>query len=139
MKKIISLLLVMITLVQVIIPVSATHVQGFSARYVNAEQATVTISISASGVATVRITCSGNSDVSSISTTTYIERKSGTSWQRVNIGTTTNTWTYNTTQSRVAKSYTAQLSSTGQYRTVVVFVVKGSTSETITKYASGSY
>ena len=139
MKKLLSVMLILVMLMQITIPVEAAQSASIAPCYVNTEQATATLTVSDSGSATVRVTCSGNSNVTQIRVTAYIEKKEGTSWKRVNIGTTTNAWTYSTTLTRLAKSYTTQLPSCGEYRTVVTFVVTGTTSETITKYASGSY
>lgn len=136
MKKILSAALVLVMLLQVSITAEASQPNP---RYINTEQATATLTISDAGNATVRVTCSGNSNVTRINVTAYLEKKVGTTWQRVSIGTSSNMWTYSTTLTRLTKSFTTQLSTSGEYRTVVKFVVSGTTSETITKYSNSSY
>lgn len=117
----------------------ATPAYAVEPRYTNASSATVTFTISDSGVAKVLVRMTGSSSLSKSSVCTYIEKKVGSTWTRVNIGTTNNEWDYTTTSTTIVKTYTSQLSSTGEYRAVCEMTLTESTTETITQTATATY
>lgn len=134
MKSIISTFLVVVTIFATVYPAYAAE-----PRYANASGVYVTLSISSSGKATVAVRVTGNSSLSSSKILTYIEKKVGSTWTRVDIGTTNDVWEYTSTSSSIIKTYTAQLSSAGEYRAVAEFTLIGSTVEEITKTATATY
>lgn len=134
MKRIIAIVLTLVTVIAVASPAYAAE-----PRYANASSMTVTLSISESGQAKVLVRMTGSSSLSKSSITTYIEKKVGSAWTRVDIGTTNDTWEYTTTSTSVVKTYTTQLSSIGEYRAVVTFTLTGATVETVTQTDNASY
>lgn len=134
MKKIISTILVFVIIFAVACPAFAAE-----PRYANANTLTVTMSINASGKATVFVRMYGNSSLTQANMKIYLEKKSGNAWIRVDIGTTNDVWEYTSTSSTFIKTYTAQLSSTGEYRAVAEFTLTGSTVEEVTKIATATY
>ncbi len=89
-----------------------------TAPYLDTQLASARISISGSGLAEVIITCVGKANITRISTVTYLERKVGSNWVRVDIDAANDQWTYNTTSTRMVQNYSQQLSLTGEYRVV---------------------
>lgn len=134
MKKVISAFLVLVIFFVTTCPTYAAE-----PRYANANVLNVTLSISSSGKATIVVRVSGNTTSAHMNMTTYIEKKVGNVWTRVDIGTVNDVWEYNTTSSNAIKNYATQLSSTGNYRAVTVFTLTGSTVEEITKTATATY
>lgn len=118
MKKLISLALILILLFALTVPAFGAQNETASPYLLNTQLATVTISISDSGLASISVTCVGKSNVTRISTITYLERKVGSNWVRVDIDAANDQWTYNTTSTRMVKHYSQQLSLTGEYRVV---------------------
>lgn len=134
MKNIISAILILVTIFTIACPVFAAE-----PRYENANNIAVTMSINASGEATVFVRMYGNASLIQTNMKIYIEKKSGSTWTRVDIGTTNDVWEYTSTSSSIIKTYTAQLSSAGEYRAVAEFTLIGSTVEEITKTATATY
>lgn len=97
MKRILALLLALLTLCSLTPSALAATPETVEPLYENASKANVTLSIS-SGTATIKVTCDGSAALSSAQITTYIERRSGASWVRVENGYTGNEWTYSTKQ-----------------------------------------
>jgi len=118
MKKIISLVLILILVLTLAIPALGAQQETASPYLLNTQRATVSIAISDSGLLTTTVTCIGKSNVMRISSVTYIERKVGSSWVRVDIDATNDEWTYSTTSTRMVQNYSQQLSLTGEYRVV---------------------
>lgn len=138
MRKIVALVLVTTVLLSMCISVSAveSEIQPY---YINTNQAKVVMSISDAGLASITVSCIGNSNATKIQITTYLEKQVGASWVRVNNGQTNNQWTASTTNSYLVKAYSHQLNSTGTYRAVAVFTVSGTQSETFTLYSEDIY
>ena len=118
MKKLISLSLILSLIFALAVPAFGAQKETASPYLLNTQLATATISISDSGLASVSVTCVGKSNVTRISTITYLERKVGSSWVRVDIDETNDQWTYSTTSTRMVQHYSQQLNLTGQYRVV---------------------
>lgn len=134
MKKIVSVLLLLSIIIAVACPTYAAE-----PRYANANNLLVTISVNSSGKATVFVKMYGCASLTQSHITTYIEKKVGSTWTRVDIGTVNDVWECDSTSTTVIKTYTAQLSSTGEYRAVAEFTLTGSTVEEVTKTATTSY
>ena len=138
MKKFAALILVVTILASLCIPVSAAEFSS-NPYYINTNQAMVVLTISDSGLAEITVLCTANSNATKIQTTTYLERKVGSSWMRVSNGQVNNQWTASTTAKYLVKDYSCQLSTTGTYRAVAVFTVSGTQSETFTLYSEDIY
>lgn len=138
MKKLAALILVAVIIATMCIPVSAAE-NTIQPYYINTNQAKVLMGIDDFGLASINVTCIGNSNATRIQITTYIEKLIGSTWVRVNIGQVNNQWTASTTTRYLAKDYSHQLTTTGSYRAVAVFTVSGSTSETFTLYCEATY
>lgn len=140
MKRILSALLVVTLLLISATPAFAALPETVSPQYINTSQASVAITISANGVASIAVKCIGDSSATSISTTTYLERKVGTSWVRVDLGTTDNVWTESVSTRYLVKTYSKSLSVKGEYRATTTFTVNGTTeNETFTLYNTRTY
>lgn len=138
MKKITALILAVTLLTAMCIPVSAAE-NTAQPYYINTNQARVVLAITESGSAEIHVSCIGNSNATKIQTTTYLQRKVGSTWVKVSIGQTNNQWTATANTSYLLKDYSHQLSTTGQYRAVTVFTVSGTQSETFTLYSEATY
>lgn len=140
MKKLISLLLVLALGVSVLlVPVWARDNEVASPYYVNTSSARTTIVIDDDGTASIQVYCLGLSNVKSITATTYLEKKVNGSWMRVDIDQPNDQWVSTTTLRVFSVTRTHQLTSTGTYRAVTIFVVTASSSETITVYSEATY
>lgn len=134
MKRIFSAILILVTIFAISCPAFAAE-----PRYANANTLTATMSITSSGKASIFIRMSGSSSLTQANIKVYLEKKVGGTWTRVDIGTVNDVWEYTTTNSSVTKTYSTQLSSTGNYRAVAVFTLSGTTVEEITKTATATY
>lgn len=139
MKKLIVLTLLLATLFACALPVSAAMPPTVEPQHENATSATVTLNIDALGNATVRICVCGKASLQKASVTTYLEKKVGTQWVRVDIDASGNAWQYSTTSRNFQKTYSANLNGSGQYRAVARFTLTGTTTESITSISNSSY
>lgn len=141
MRKITALFLFAILLATAVLPAAAAQPEGLvSPLLLNTAQADVTIAITEDGLCSMTVTCIGKSTATGISTVTYLERKVGSSWVRVDTGTTDDQWLYNVTASRLVKNYKLQLTIKGEYRVTSVVTVTGSAgTETLTLQNSATY
>lgn len=98
--------------------------------YVNTSSATVKLTISSSGTATIKIMCVGLPGTTHISSRTYLERWNGSSWSRVSINGASEIID-GISASSMLKTYTTTVG-TGQYRATCIFTVTRGTDETIT-------
>lgn len=118
MKKIISLILVVLTLVS-LVGITAVAVEP---RWNNAASATMSLYIDADGKASVTYNCAGISGVTTgITAETKIERKWGIFWLDVDGAE----WTDTTTYRNLTKTHEIQLTKTGTYRATVNLTVSG--------------
>lgn len=138
MRKTVAFFLATTLLLAMCIPVSAAE-NSIQPYYINTNQAKVLMGIDDDGLASINVTCIGNSNATRIQITTYIEKLVGSTWVRVSIGQVNNQWTASTTARYLAKNYSHQLTTAGSYRAVAVFTVSGSTSETFTLYCEATY
>ena len=118
MKKLITLILVLILIFTMAVPALGAQDEPAMPNLLNTKLASAKLSISDTGLAEVVVTCVGKTNVTSISTITYLERKVGSSWVRVDIDAANDQWVDSTTSTRMVKSHTYQLSLTGEYRVV---------------------
>lgn len=139
MKRIFSIFLAMVVLLAAAAPASAAQLPEVSPYYTNATKATVNLTISNSGNATIKVTCSGKSNVTKITAKTYLEIKVNTTWLRIDLGTTDNTWTDTVYSNYMSVSHTKQVRATGEYRAVTVFTVVADTTEVITASSVDTY
>ena len=118
MKKVLSLVLVILTLIS-FVGIIAVAVEP---RWNNAATAAVTLYIDGSGKASVTYNCAGISGVTtSITAETKLERKWGILWLDVDGAE----WTDTTTANHLTKTHNYQLSKTGTYRVTTKFTVSG--------------
>ncbi len=111
-------------------------------RFNNTVSASSTASISDSGLLTITNQFKGIKDKTTTGEiTTYIEKKSGLTWDRVNIGTPDNRWCDVVNDYTYIASHTFQLNSQGTYRVTVIYVISGSggSSDTITRTITKTY
>ena len=139
MKKLIIAMLILSTLFACILPAFATEQPTVEPRYNNATTASVTLGISSTGKATITVSLTGKPTMEYVIITTYLEKKVGTSWERVNIGNTSNSWRFVTKEMFAQKTYTTTLSSRGQYRAVASFNLYGSENDSFTLYDTATY
>lgn len=133
MKKLICLLLSLISLFAFAMPAFAEQSEVTMPYYTNATTVSTELQISNTGVATVNVYCVGKVGTTSINVTYYLEKQNGSSWSRVDIGTTNDQWTHTVSTRVLSQTKTAQLYSSGTYRVTAVFKVTiSSLTETIT-------
>lgn len=139
MKKTIAFILVVISLLTLALPAYAATPSVVEPRYTNVQIANVSLTISSSGLAKATVTVVGKSNLEETDVVVYLEKKVGTIWTRVDIGTTDDVWEYSSTSTGFTKSYTHQLTSGGQYRAVAEFTFTATTVEEVTKTATATY
>lgn len=143
MKKTIALLLAVVTLLSCCgLTMIATAENEATPYYNNTNYASVTFSISDTGKATFSLSCSGKSGITSkIVAVSYIQRKVGLIWVRVDNGLDGKEWTDTVNGINLTKSHSLQLSKTGTYRVKVEFAVTGSggSADEIVKTVTDTY
>lgn len=135
MKKMIAVILSVVTLFTTTITAYAGSIQPFSN---NVDTVTTSLSISSSGVATVKNTYYGiKGTTKSAEIVTKVQKKVGLIWITVDGGS----WTDNSTATNISKSHSVQLSSKGTYRAHVVFTISGTggSDDKITKNVEKTY
>lgn len=145
MKKTIALFLAIVALLSccgLTMFASAFVEEEATPYYNNTASATVTFAISSTGKATFSLSCKGISGVTSkITAVSYIQRKVGLIWARVDNGLDGKEWTDTVNGTSLTKSHSLQLSKTGTYRVKVEFTVTGSggSADEITKTVTATY
>lgn len=117
------------------VPVSACAAQasgGIETQSLYTARPTVTFIIAGDGNSSVTLRCPGKSDVKKIKAKTCIEKKSGTKWVKVNVGTSDNYIYHSVNSSKMMTSFTKQLTGSGSYRCTTTFTLYAKTTETIT-------
>ncbi len=136
MKKVLSVILCLVTLFMATITAYAnSSIQPFSN---NVNSTDVSFSISSSGKATVSYEYYGKSGVTKSSEiVTKVQKKVGLIWVTVDDGS----WTDNSIATNFSKSHSVQLSSKGTYRAHVVFTISGTggSDDKITKNVEKTY
>lgn len=150
-EKILSLMLIVITIVSTAaMPISAANsadiqsvAMAMMPRFNNGDACNLSFGINNTGLANIRVTYYGISGVTTrVTATMSIEKKvSSNTWERVDIGTLTNSWTDSSTNLSGTFSHTFQLESTGTYRGVFVIRMFGSggTADKIEKTIEKTY
>ena len=136
MKKLLSFMIFLAVLSTAAVPVSASEpaepesliVMGVEPRLNNGNSCSMGFTITNTGLANLNATYSGISGVTSrVTVTMSIEKKiSSTTWQRIDIGTVSNSWVDSSTNFNGAFSHTHQLEAKGTYRAVFVIKMFGS-------------
>ena len=143
MKKTIALLLAAVTLLSCCgLSMMASAANEATPYYNNTSLVSVTFSISNTGKATFNLSCSGKSGITSkIVAVSYIQRKVGLIWVRVDNGLDGKEWTDTVNGTDMTRSHSLQLSKTGTYRVKVEFTVYGSggSADEIVKTVTDTY
>lgn len=139
MKKVLSCVLILAALLALVQPALVAGASGIEPLFDQAQQAEISMYISSTGKANIVLTGVGKLAVTKINAITYLEKKVGGSWQRVNIGTYSNVWEYQVNDNVLSKGYDWQLSTRGEYRAVVRFAFYGSKVEYITDTVTKTY
>lgn len=135
MKKFIAVCLCLIVLCSLSISVYASSIQPY---YNNVDRVNTTLTISSSGVATVKNFYSGiTGTTKSAKIVTKVQKKVGIIWVTVDNGS----WTDNSSSNSLTKSHSVQLSGKGTYRAHTVFTFSGSggSDDKITKTYESTY
>ena len=129
MKRMISVILAIAMMLAIFgVPVNAAQSNEASPRYIETKGANTYLSINDTGKVTISINCTGKTDVTKISVTTYLEYRIGSAWYRALV----NPWSFTQNGSCLVQSFSGQISTSGTFRARSVFTVTGSTVETIT-------
>ena len=140
MKKILSLLLAITFLVAAAAPTFAAAPDPILPQYINTSQASISLTISANGLATVAIQCIGLSSCTGIDAEVYLEYKDGNNWVRVDLGNATDTWTVSSSTKFLIKSFTHTVSERGDYRATVNYTIYGTAqTENLTFYSTRTF
>ena len=75
----------------------------------------VTLTISSSGLATVKVVASGNSSTDRLQAISYLEKKVGSSWERVDLDIANDWWHDIVEGTYLSETHQFQLSSRGTY------------------------
>lgn len=129
MKKIMAILMVMVTLIVFSeIPVFAVDHSGISPLLNNGQTYSENFVISSSGLSEVKVSYTGVEGVTTkVTVTTYLQKKTlGLFWTKVDIGTEDKQWVDTSTSISGTFVHQFQLKSTGTYRAVIKIVFSGS-------------
>lgn len=140
MKK--SMCLLLCVLIFAALPVSALAAQAPEPalpQSLYTTEPTLVFSVNKDGKANIDLMCYGKSGVKKITTKTCIEKKSGTKWVKVDVGTSDNYLRYTVNSSMLIKSYTKTLPSKGTYRCTAIFTLYADKTETITVSKTATY
>lgn len=134
MKKLVTTLLLIFMVIALAQPAFAAEIAQIQPYYADAGDIEVSLTISNNGTATIRATCMGDSNVTSVNLTVYLQKKVGTSWVTVS-GCT---WSATNLSRCFSKSYSASVSGSGEYRAVGYFYITATSTstESATSYAS---
>lgn len=135
MKKVIAVILCLVTFFAATLTAYASEIQPFSN---NVGSTNTVFTISNSGLATVKNTYSDSLNrVTSAKVVTKVQKKVGLIWVTIDGGS----WTDTSTATSFSKSHSVQLSSTGTYRAHVVFTISGlgGSDDKITKNVEKTY
>lgn len=133
MRKPISCILILVTMLTLSVPIFAAQPVAASPQYTDINNAYVTLFIDSSGYARIQLVINGTSTFKSATITTHIEKKEGNCW--VTVG---DYW-YDSASLSTTKTHYRQLTGSGEYRACAVFVITGSTTETIRSTSRNSY
>ena len=126
MKKSISIFMAVALLLLAALPVSAAQGGGtVLPMYMNANDVNMKFVIDENGIATIRVTGDGNNKCTGFYVVTYLEHWANNTWNRVNIGTANNQWTYSTSQNMLLVTYNHTVTEAGEYRAVSRVLVYG--------------
>ena len=144
MKRIISALLVAVLLITCIGTSSFAIESNDIVRpyYNNTDYVTINLSISDTGKATVKLTCKGETGVTTkITAVSYLQRKVGLIWVKVDNGLDGKKWNDTVNGVNLIKTHTLQLEKTGSYRAKVEYTVYGSggSADVIEKTVTAEY
>ena len=139
MKKILSLCLVLVLTLIVAAPASAAMPDVMQPYYINTSEASIGLSISDTGMATVDMLCTGYSNVTRIEATLYIERKVGSQWVRVDNGTMSDTWNCVSNSRFFFETIRYQMPAKGEYKATVTFAVYATRTEVLTFSTTRTY
>ena len=140
MKKVCSLILVLMLLFAAAVPADAAQAEPVSPRYINTSQAGVSITINTSGKVSITVMCIGGSTATKIHAVTYLERQVGSSWVRVDIDEVNDEWVNAVNGSRMAVNYSHNVTVKGTYKVTTEFTVHGTQAdETFTLYNTRTY
>lgn len=101
-------------------------------QWVNANSAHVSLTISDTGYATVNVGFKGSFSLKSATVTTFLEKRVGNEWVRVELPTLHDAWIDTTTWFDLEETHTVQLDSKGEYRVTARFIWTGSIVENAT-------
>lgn len=135
MKKVIAIILCLVTLFSATITAYASSIRPYSN---NVGSTNTTFTISSSGLATVKSSYSDSLNrVKNAEIVTKVQKKVGLIWVTVDGGS----WTDTSTSTSFSKSHSVQLSSKGTYRAHVVFTISGTggSDDKITKNVEKTY
>lgn len=134
MKKWMSALFAVLILFSIALPAKAEeYLQPY---YIGSGEISVSLTISSEGTATICARCKGDSDVSTIDLSVYLQRKdSSGNWNTVENGI----WTEAGLNRVFTRSYTHNLSSRGSYRVVAYFTLHGNQNSTLTDFSTSTY
>lgn len=139
MKRLISAILMIPVLCSCVFLSCGAQQIECSPQYENAKVVSINLFITTSGEATIKLTCSANSDVTKVSVLTYLEKKVNGVWRRVEIPAENNQWVYTTDSKSFMKQYNVTIPSRGEYRAIAVFTLNASTTETVSKSSMATY
>lgn len=140
MKKVFALLLSVLLLLSLCSVCFAVEVEppvpgDLPDDFVHIQSASSTLTISSNGNTSINISCKGNPGTTHISSNTYLEKWSDSSWGRIVINGASEI--HDGTSSNYLNTSYSTTVGTGIYRATVVFTVtRNGTNETVTVYSN---
>ena len=126
MKKSISIFMAVALLLLAALPVSAAQGGGtVLPMYMNANDVSMYFKINADGTAMINIVGEGNNKCTGFYVVTYLEHWANNTWNRVDIGTPNDQWTYSTGGDMLLVTYNHTVTEAGEYRAVSRVLVYG--------------
>ena len=139
MKRVLSLILVFAAMLLPAAPAYAALPPAAEPQYTDATDVTATLSIDASGKATIFLRVLGKPTLTQTHVLIRLAKKNGMFWLPADVSNGENNWSFSSTSRNFSRIYDAMLNSGGEYRIVCVFTFYGSTTERATKTALATY
>ncbi len=135
MKKTLAAIVLVSLVIALAQPVWAAENPPAAPYYEDVGDFRISLTISSSGQATVKVRSQGDSTVKSIDIKVLLQRKVGSAWITVD-GCT---WEENGLSRSFSKTYSASLTQTGEYQAKAYFYVTAATQQTLTFTSYATY
>ena len=139
MKKAISFILILSTLLLTVTPVFAALPPTADPQYTNIASASASFTINNTGKATILFRVNGNASLTKTTVIAFLEKFDGFEWRLVDINDPDDIWFFSNTNRSFVQLFEEQLGSPGEYRLSFSFSFYGTNREVYTDTVLATY